>query len=34
MLHGSVVEFTPTPQFFTNPRSKEAEHFIAGRDVD
>ena len=34
MLHGSVVEFTPTPQFFTNPRSEEAEHFIAGRDVD
>lgn len=34
MLHGTVVEFTPTPQFFTNPRSEEAEHFIAGRDVD
>lgn len=34
MLHGSVVEFTPTPQFFTNPQSREAEHFIAGRDVE
>ncbi len=34
MLHGGVVEFTPTPQFFTNPKSREAENFIAGRDVD
>jgi|GEM_PF-617050 len=34
MLHGTVMEFTPTPQFFTNPRCEEAEKFIAGRDVD
>lgn len=34
MLHGGVMEFTPTPQFFTNPRTEEAERFIAGRDVD
>lgn len=34
MLHGGVMEFTPTPQFFTNPRTEEAERFIAGRDVE
>jgi ABC-type phosphate transport system ATPase subunit len=34
LLHGQVVEFTPTAQFFTNPKQEESEHFIAGRERD
>ena len=34
ILHGRVMECTPTPQFFTNPATREAENFIAGRDDD
>lgn len=34
MLHGRVMECTPTPQFFTNPQTRQAESFIAGRDDD
>lgn len=30
--HGSIVEYTPTAQFFTNPSTRDAENFIAGRD--
>lgn len=32
MRYGRVLECTPTPQFFTNPKTREAESFIAGRD--
>ncbi len=32
MLHGRAIEYTSTPQFFTHPKSREAESFIAGRD--
>ena len=32
VLHGSAVECTPTARFFTNPQSREAENFIAGRE--
>lgn len=32
LLDGRVVEFTPTTRFFTNPKTRQAESFIAGRD--
>ncbi len=32
MRHGTIVEYTQTAQFFTNPSTQEAENFIAGRD--
>jgi ABC-type phosphate transport system ATPase subunit len=32
LLDGSVVECTPTTRFFTNPKTRQAESFIAGRD--
>lgn len=34
ILHGQVMECTPTPKFFTHPATREAENFIAGRDED
>jgi phosphate transport system ATP-binding protein len=34
MLNGKVRECTPTPEFFANPRTREAESFIAGHDDD
>ena len=32
LLDGRVVECTPTARFFTNPKTRQAESFIAGRD--
>lgn len=32
LLDGRVVECTPTTRFFTNPKTRQAESFIAGRD--
>ncbi|KAB8028561.1 ATP-binding cassette domain-containing protein [Fluviispira multicolorata] len=32
MRHGTMVEYTRTAQFFTNPTTRDAENFIAGRD--
>lgn len=32
LLDGKVVECTPTTRFFTNPKTRQAESFIAGRD--
>lgn len=34
MLHGRLQEFTPTAKFYTNPTTREAENFIAGREPD
>lgn len=34
LFHGRVMEATPTLQFFTNPQTREAEHFIAGREEE
>ncbi|MEY3902491.1 MAG: phosphate import ATP-binding protein PstB [Pseudomonadota bacterium] len=32
LLDGRVIECTPTTRFFTNPKTRQAESFIAGRD--
>lgn len=34
MLHGRVMECTPTGSFYTNPTTREAESFIAGRELE
>ena len=34
LRNGRTIECTPTAQFFTNPQSREAEMFIAGKEED